>query len=79
MRGLALSAEGFAIEVDMLAECTRNGLHIAEIPIRYRARRDPAKLSSVRDGLRIGTFLVKKYLNQKKAGNVRAKNIQRHE
>ena len=79
IRGLGLSAEGFAIEVDMLAECTRNGFQIAEIPITYRARREtPAKLSSVRDGLRIGTFLIKKYLSQKKARNVRfrAKNIQ---
>ena len=82
IRGLELSADGFAIEVDMLAECTRNGFHIAEIPITYRARREnPAKLSSVRDGLRIGTFLIKKYLSRKKAVNVglRAKNMQRHE
>ncbi|MFZ1020461.1 MAG: glycosyltransferase family 2 protein [Halobacteriota archaeon] len=79
IRGLELSAEGFAIEVDMLAECTRNGFHIAEIPINYRARREnPAKLSSVRDGLRIGMFLIKKYLSQKRARNIRfsANNIQ---
>jgi len=80
IRGLKLSAEGFAIEVDMLAECARNGFHMAEIPITYRARREnPAKLSSVRDGLRIGTFLIRKYLRQKRTRNVRfhAKNIER--
>ena len=68
IRSLELSAAGFAIEVDMLAECARNGFHIAEIPITYRARgENPAKLSSVKDGLRIGTFLIKKFLSQKKA------------
>jgi len=68
IRSLELSAEGFAIEVDMLAECARNGYHMTEIPITYRARQEnPAKLSSIKDGLRIGTFLIKKYLSQKKA------------
>jgi dolichol-phosphate hexosyltransferase len=82
IRSLELSAEGFAIEVDMFAECARNGFHIAEIPITYRARgENPAKLSSVRDGVRIGTFLITKYLSQKKARNIqsRVKTTGRHE
>ena len=37
---LELAARGFEIEVDMFAECARNGLRIAEILITYRARED---------------------------------------
>lgn len=59
--GLELAAEGFAIEVDMFAECARNGFHIAQIPITCRAREEnPAKSSSLNDGLRIG-FLISKW------------------
>ena len=41
-RDSALGARGFEIEVDMFAECARNGLRIAEILITYRAREDRA-------------------------------------
>ena len=62
IRRLELAARGFEIEADMFAECARNGLRIAEIPIIYRARQEsPAKLSSYRDGLRIGAFLFRKW------------------
>ena len=67
-RCLELSAEGFAIEADMFAECARNGFHIAEIPITYRARgENPAKLSSVRDGVRIAAFLFRKVYSSRPA------------
>ena len=62
IRRLELEAHGFEIEADMFGECARKGLRIAEIPIRYRARADQAKLSSLRDGLRIGSFLCRKWL-----------------
>ena len=64
IRRLQLSANGFEIEADMFAECVRNGLHIAEIPITYRARKDRPKLASLRDGVRIGLFLCRRRLEQ---------------
>jgi dolichol-phosphate mannosyltransferase len=60
IRRLELTAQGFEIEADMFAECARGGLRMAEIPIHYRARADQAKLSALRDGLRIGAFLCRK-------------------
>jgi len=62
IRRLELEAHGFEIEADMYSECARKGLSIAEIPIHYRARADQAKLSALRDGLRIGAFLCRKRL-----------------
>jgi len=44
----------------MFAECVKKGLCIAEIPITYRARADQPKLSSLRDGVKIGLFLCKR-------------------
>lgn len=62
IRHLELAACGFELEADMLAECVRNGLSIAEMPITYRARDDQPKLSSLRDGVKIGLFLCKRRL-----------------
>jgi len=62
IRRLELEAKGFDIEADMYSECARKGLRIAEIVIHYRARADKAKLSSLRDGLKIGAFLCRKRL-----------------
>jgi len=59
---LELAARGFEIEADMFAECVRNGLSIAEIPITYRARKDRPKLASLRDGVKIGLFLCRRRL-----------------
>jgi glycosyltransferase involved in cell wall biosynthesis len=64
IKRLELAARGFEIEADMFAECVRNGLHIAEIPITYRARKDRPKLASLRDGVRIGLFLCRRRLEQ---------------
>jgi len=60
IRRLKLTARGFEIEADMFAECVRKDLRIAEIPITYRAREDRPKLSSIRDGIKIGLFLCKR-------------------
>ena len=68
IRRLELAAHGFEIEADMFAECARNGLRIAELPITYRARADRPKLSSLRDGVRIGLFLCRRRL-QRTQGN----------
>jgi len=61
---LELAAQGFDLEADMFAECVLKGCTIAEIPITYRARHDSPKLSSLRDGFKIGAFLLKKYLKK---------------
>jgi dolichol-phosphate mannosyltransferase len=61
---LELAARGFEIEADMSVECVRKGLRITEIPITYRARKDQPKLSSLRDGIKIGLFLWKRRLEQ---------------
>jgi glycosyltransferase involved in cell wall biosynthesis len=64
IRRLELVARGFEIEADMFTECVRNGLRIAELPITYRARADRPKLSSLRDGLKIGLFLCRRRLQR---------------
>jgi len=64
---LELEARGFEIEADMYSECARKGLSIAEIPIRYRPRADQPKLSSLRDGLKIGAFLCRKRFMARKS------------
>jgi len=61
---MELAARGFELEADMFAECVRNDLNIAEIPITYRAREDEPKLSSLRDGVKIGLFLCKRRLRR---------------
>ena len=68
IRCMNLSAIGFEIEADMFAECVKNDLCIAEIPITYRARVDQPRLSSLRDGLKIGLFLCKRRF-QRTQGN----------
>jgi dolichol-phosphate mannosyltransferase len=58
---LELLAQGFELEADMFAECAIKGCSIAEIPIAYRARADKPKLSSIDDGLKIGSFMIRKW------------------
>ncbi len=58
---LSFEADGFDVEANMCAECARNALQIAEIPITYSARVDDAKLASIRDGVRIGAYMVRKW------------------
>ena len=69
MRRLELSAQGFEIEADMFAECVLKGFTIAELQINYYKRMDKAKLSSIKDGLKIGAFLFKKLLLPNLRGN----------
>jgi len=58
--GLELDAIGFELEANMFSEIAKKGYRIAEVPILYRRRSSPAKLSSLRDGLRIGRTLITK-------------------
>jgi dolichol-phosphate mannosyltransferase len=74
IRRLELEACGFEIEADMFAECARNGLRIAEIPITYRARQDRPKLASLRDGVKIGLFLCKRRLRLARLNGGRQKS-----
>ena len=73
MRRLELSAQGFEIEADMFAECTLKGLSMTELPINYYKRTDRAKLSSIKDGLKIGAFLLQKRFIQRHGRNKYAK------
>jgi dolichol-phosphate mannosyltransferase len=67
IRGLELDAAGFEIEADMLTEIARDGYRITEIPIQYRRRSTPPKLSSLRDGFKIGKMLLSKRFRRDKA------------
>lgn len=60
IRGLRLDAMGFEIEANMLTEIAKDGCRITEIPIQYRRRSTPPKLSSLRDGFKIGKILLRK-------------------
>jgi dolichol-phosphate mannosyltransferase len=73
IRRLELAARGFELEADLFAESALKGCSIAEIPITYRARRDRPKLSSLRDGFKIGAFLVKKYVHQANGRSVESR------
>ncbi|MEI7827725.1 MAG: glycosyltransferase family 2 protein [Euryarchaeota archaeon] len=64
IRRLELAARGFEIEAEMFSECVGRGVSIAEIPITYRARKDQPKLSSLKDGVKIGLFLCRRRLQR---------------
>ena len=57
----------------MFAECTLKGLSMTELPINYYKRSDQAKLSSIKDGLKIGTFLFRKRFIRKNGRSIPAK------
>ena len=62
---LELSTDGFQFEAELYAELAKKGYSIAEVPILYRRRKGKAKLSSFRDGVKIGWMLIKKRLPQR--------------
>jgi dolichol-phosphate mannosyltransferase len=57
-----LVARGFEIEADMFVECARLRFSIGEVAIDYKKRVDRPKLSSMSDGLKIGFFLLKRWI-----------------
>ena len=75
---LELAAEGFDIEADMYIESVLKGLRLAELPIRYSARSDAAKLASLRDGLKIGAFVCKRWWASQVNSGVEAVARQQH-
>jgi len=57
---LNLTADGFDFEADLFSQVARKGYRIGEIPVYYRRRQSPAKLNSIKDGLKIGRALMSK-------------------
>ena len=55
---LNLLADGFDFEAELFSQIAKKGYKIGEIPIYYRRRQTPAKLRSLRDGLKIGWALI---------------------
>ena len=61
IRHLELETESFEIEANMLTECVKRRLSLAEVPISYSAQVDQAKLASFRGGARIGALSIIKW------------------
>lgn len=59
LRALPLESEGFELEVELFGRAARAGLRIREVPVDYLPRRGGTKLSRVRDGVRIGWWLLR--------------------
>ena len=57
---MELDAIGFELETNMSMETTKKGYRIAEVPIHYRRRAAPPRLSSLKDGSKIGKTLLRK-------------------
>lgn len=55
---LNLSAVGFTLEADLLAQVTKNGYRIGEVPIHYRRRPSASKLPSVTAVVQIALALI---------------------
>ncbi len=53
-----LLSEGFQLEAELLTQFAKKGYAIAEIPIHYRRREGKAKLSGLKDGIKIGWMLI---------------------
>jgi len=60
VNNLKLDAVGFELEANMFVEIAKKGYRIGEIPIVYRKRPNSPKISSLRDGFKIGRTLLKK-------------------
>jgi glycosyltransferase involved in cell wall biosynthesis len=58
IKNLNLTRDGFQIEAEILVQVARKGYRIGEVPILYRCRGGKAKLSGLRDGIRIGKYLL---------------------
>ena len=53
VKDIKLDAMGFDLEANLLAQVAHKKCRIAEIPVNYRCRPTPSKLSGFRDGFRI--------------------------
>ncbi len=59
-RELKLFAEGFQLEAELFIQLAKKGYPIAEVPIYYRCREGKAKLSGLKDGIKIGWMLIRR-------------------
>jgi dolichol-phosphate mannosyltransferase len=59
VRSLSLEAQHFDVEAEMYAKCVKMGYRIGEVPIDYKRRVSPSKLSSVKHGFSIAGRLWK--------------------
>jgi dolichol-phosphate hexosyltransferase len=57
---LILTSDGFQLEAELLIQVSKMGYKIGEIPILYRCRAGKAKLSGIKDGIKIARFLFSK-------------------
>jgi dolichol-phosphate hexosyltransferase len=55
-----LTSDGFQLEADLLIQVAKKHYKIGEVPTLYRCREGKAKLSGIKDGLKIGKFLLMK-------------------
>jgi len=60
IKDLELDAIGFELEANMFIQIAKKGYRVAEVPIYYRRRRTSPKLSSLKDGFKIGWTLITK-------------------
>ena len=60
VKTMKLDAVGFDLEANMFIEIANKGYRISEVPIQYRKRRTPSKLSSIQAGYKIGRMLISK-------------------
>ena len=58
IRNISLTFDGFQLEAELLTLFARKGYAIAEIPVHYRCREGKAKLSGLKDGMKIGWMLL---------------------
>ncbi len=56
---LHISAEGFNLEADLFAQVAKNGHSMGQMPIHYRRRSTPSKLSSIKSGVNIAKTLIR--------------------
>ena len=60
IKNMNIDAIGFELEANMLIEATKKGYRIGELPIHYRRRGTPTKLSALKHGFKIGRTLIRK-------------------
>jgi hypothetical protein len=57
-----LFAQGLEIEADMFNECSRHCFSVGDVATDYGKRAGRPKLGSIRDGLKITSFLLKRWM-----------------
>ena len=59
VKRMVLESKHFDVEAEMYAKCVKMGCKIGEIPIEYRRRVSPSKLSSMKHGISIAKRLLR--------------------